>query len=121
MKRLRLILLGALLVAPLVFAVDGKLFTWIPPTEREDATPLPESEIASYNIYCDGDPAPVFTQSHIPSGNQTWQSHRTDFALGVHSCHATTVDTGGLESDPSNIVNFTVTPERPLPPVFAVQ
>ena len=121
MNRWKIPILALILASPLTLAVDGKLFTWIPPTEREDATPLPESEIASYNIYCDGDPTPVFTQSHIPSGNQTWQSHRTDFALGVHACHATTVDTGGLESDPSNVVNFTVTPERPLPPVFAVQ
>ena len=121
MKRLRLLLIGLLLVAPLTFAVGEKLFTWTPPTERVDATSMPESEIKEYKIYCDGDANPIWTQSHVPSGNQTWQAPAGTFALGTHSCHATTVDTLDQESDSSNTVNFTVSPALPRPPILAVQ
>ena len=113
--------LALLLLSPLVFGAGGKLFTWTPPTERIDATPLPDSEIDSYKIYCDGDANAIWTQTNQPGPDEQWQAPDGTFALGSHSCHATTIDTGGLESDPSNTVNFTVSPERPKAPIFAVQ
>ena len=118
---IKILIISLIVCSPLTFAVGEKLFTWTPPTERVDNTPMPESEIDRYNIYCDGDPTPVWTQSHMPSGNQTWQAPPGTFALGAHQCYATTVDTEGQESDPSNTVNFTVSPERPKPPTLVVQ
>jgi hypothetical protein len=132
LKRLKLILFGLMLVSPLVFAVGEKTFSWIPPTEYEaDANgvvaPLPNADITSYSIYCEGallvniPNAPVDTDEYIaPPGT---------FAIGTHSCHATTVvetlDTDGnlvmSESVPSNVVSFTVAPDQPRPPVLAVQ
>lgn len=109
------------LTSPLVFAVGEKTFTWQPPTERVDGEALPQAEIASYNIYCDGVETPIWTQPNEPLGTDTWIAPSETFARGTHSCFATTVDTEGQESDPSNIVNFTVSPARPLPPSLAVQ
>jgi hypothetical protein len=110
-----------LLLSSVVFGIGGKTFTWQPPTQRMDGTALPQTEIREYKIYCDGDPAPVWTQENVPLNTDTWVAPDGTFALGTHVCFATTVDTTGQESDPSNTVNFTVTPERPNAPVFAVQ
>jgi len=112
-----------LLLSSLVFAQGSvqKTFTWTPPTEREDNTPLPDSEIASYKIYCDGDSTPIWTQTNQPGADERWEAPAGSFALGAHNCHATTVDTGGLESGPSNVVPFTVTLANPKPPVFVLQ
>lgn len=113
--------LALLCIAPLVFAVGGKTFTWQPPTQRMDGSALPQAEIREYKIYCDGDPLPVWTQENVPLNTDTWIAPDGTFSVGTHSCFATTVDTEGQESDPSNTVNFTVTPERPNAPVLAVQ
>jgi len=112
-----------LLLSSLVFAQGTvqKTFTWTPPTEREDGTALPDIEIASYKIYCDGAPAPIWTQTNQPGADERWEAPAGSFALGPHNCHATTVDTGGLESGPSNTVPFTVTLANPKPPVFVLQ
>ena len=115
-----------LLVSPLVFAVGGKTFTWIPPTEREpDAAgvvePLPNVEIEEYRIYCDGDAVPVWTQTNQPVDTDSWIAPNGTFALGTHVCQATAVDTEGQESDRSNSVNFTVSLERPKAPTLVVQ
>jgi len=124
---LRKWLLALLLVSPLVFAVGEKTFNWTPPTEYVSGDPLPNVDITSYSIYCGGallanvPNAPVDTDEYIaPPGT---------FAIGTHSCHATTVvetlDIDGnlvmSESEPSNVVSFTVAPDQPNPPVLAVQ
>lgn len=121
MKHLKLLVLGLILVSPLTFAVGEKLFSWEPPTERVDGTALPEVEIDRYRIYCDGNPTFVWEQTHVPTGMQTWQAPANTFALGSHNCHATTIDTEGQESDPSNVVNFIVLPARPKAPILVVQ
>lgn len=119
--------LALLLLSSLVLAqAPGKTFTWEPPTEREpDSTgfsaPLADSEIASYSIYCDGSATPIWTQPNQPGDDETWAAPAGTFALGPHSCHATTIDTGGRESGPSNVVPFTVTLANPRPPVFVLQ
>ena len=116
-------ILALLLLSSLVFAQGSvqKTFTWTPPTERVDNTPLPDNEIASYKIYCDGAPAAIWTQTNQPGADERWEAPAGSFALGAHNCHATTVDTGGRESDPSNVVPFTVTLANPKPPVFVLQ
>ncbi len=115
-------ILALLLVSSLVLAqTPGKTFTWTPPTEREDNTPLADSEIASYSIYCDGSATPIWTQTNQPGADEIWASPAGTFALGDHSCHATTIDTGGRESGPSNAVPFSVTLANPKAPVFVLQ
>lgn len=121
-------IVALLLLSSLVFAQGSvqKTFTWEPPTEREPdengiSVPLPDSEIASYNIYCDGVSAAIWQQTNQPGDDERWEAPAGSFALGAHSCHATTVDTGGRESDPSNVVPFTVTLANPKPPVFVLQ
>ena len=37
-----------LLCAPLVFAIESKTFTWVPPSQNTDGSALPDAEIASY-------------------------------------------------------------------------
>lgn len=117
-----------LLLASITLAAANKTFTWQPPTEREVdpdtgiAELLLNSEIKEYRIYCDGDTVmPVHIQPNVPLDADTWIAPHNQFAVGTHNCFATTVDIGGLESVPSNTVNFTVTQERPNAPVFAVQ
>jgi len=114
-------IIALLSLSTVVFALGGKTFTWNSPTEREDSSPLPDNEIAAFNIYCDGDLVPIWTQTNEPNDLDQWIAPDNTFALGTHVCYATTLDTGGLESDPSNAINFTVTPAKPKPPVFAVQ
>ncbi len=121
-------ILALLLLSSLVFAQGSvqKTFTWVAPTEREPdengfSAPLPNDEIASYNIYCDGNATPIWQHTNAPNVDERWEAPAGSFALGSHSCHATTVDTGGRESDPSNTVPFTVTLANPKPPVFVLQ
>lgn len=94
---------------------ENKDFTWTNPTTRIDGSALDIADIASTRIYCDGDTSP--TLETLDNG----EAINGDFGIGDHSCFATTVDTDGQESDPSNTVNFTITPARPNPPVLSVQ
>lgn len=114
-------LLVLIFLLPLTVTVAQKTFVWTPPTEREDTTPLPDAEIASYNIYCDGLPDPIWNQNHEPTNEQRWISPPGTFARGYHECYATTVDTDSQESGPSNTVNFIVAPPPPAAPVLVVQ
>lgn len=118
MKRLKL-LIALLLVSPLVFAVGEKTFTWTPPTEYEDDTPLAQDQIASYDIECDGQL--LVNVPNQPLDTDTYQAPPGTFSVGTHSCVAYTVTVDGTRSGPSNTVNFTVAPGVPKPPVFAVQ
>lgn len=119
MKSAKLIF-ALLLVSPLVFAVGEKTFTFTPPTQYEDGTPLPQSEIASYDIECDG--SLLTNLPNIPLDTDTYQAPPGTFATGTHACQAFTVTTEGVRSGPSNTVNFTVAPGVPSPPInFAVQ
>ena len=125
MKLLRV--LALLCLSSLVFAASTKTFTWVAPTEREPdpvsgfEAPLPQAEIAEYRFYCDGATDPVHVQPNVPLNTDTWVAQGGTFANGSHSCQATTVDTEGQESDRSNTVNFTVSPERPKAPTLVVQ
>lgn len=128
MKSAKLIL-ALLLVSPLVFALGEKTFEWTPPTEYEltqdqidnglPASPLPQSEIASYDIECDG--SLLANVPNNPLDTDEYQAPPGTFAVGNHSCVAFTVTTAGVRSAPSNAVNFTVAPGVPKPPVFALQ
>ena len=71
--------------------------TFAPPTEREDATPLPITDIQHYQVYVSGNP-----DITIPNTNNTGE---IVLSPGLYDIHVTTVDTDGRESVPSNIVS----------------
>ena len=103
-----------LAAAPLAMSAP-KDFSWSNAAQRVDGSAFdPATEQAEVRIYCDGDTAPTFVS---PGASNTFTG---EFAFGSHTCHATTVDQYGLESDPSNSVTFVVTPARPNPPVLNV-
>ena len=118
MKRLTA-LAALLLLSTMVFGLGEKTFTWTPPTQYEDASPLAQSEIASYDIECDG--ALLTSVQNVPLDTDQYLAPPGTFAVGDHSCVAYTVTTDGVRSAPSNTVNFTVAPGTPNPPVLAVQ
>ena len=111
MKKTILALL--LLTAPLVFSYEQSTFDWTPPTERVDGSPLPQSEIASYNIYCNGG---LLGNVVNTTSTDTWQSPQGSTPPGDYLCYATTLDTDGLESAPSNTKAFIVEPSAPGAP-----
>lgn len=112
-------ILALLLVSPLVFAVGEKTFNWTPPTQYEDATPLPQTDIASYDIECDG--SLLVNVPNAPLDTDQYVAPPGTFAVGDHACVAYTITTLGVRSQPSNAVNFTVSPGVPNPPVLSVQ
>lgn len=117
---LRKWLLALLLVSPLVFAVGEKTFTFTPPTQYEDGTPLSQQEIASYDIECDG--SLLTNLQNVPLSRDTYVAPPGTFATGTHVCQAFTITTEGTRSGPSNSVNFTVDPGVPGPPInFVVE
>ena len=109
-----------LLLSSVVFAVGEKTFRWEPPTEYSDGTPLPQSEIASYDIECDG--SLLANVPNTPLDTDSFFAPPGTFAVGSHTCVAYTWSTEGVRSVASNPVNFTVAPGTPGPPInFVVE
>lgn len=108
---LALLVAVGLIAVPSVFAVTTD-WTYTRATLRVDGTPITEAEIAETRLYCDGDPTPVAVEFGASGALQA------ELSVGSHDCYATHVDTGGLESDPSNTVTRVVLPVRPNPPVL---
>ena len=108
-----------LLLSSVVFAIGEKTFTWTPPTQYDDGSNLPQSEIASYDIECDG--ALLANILNVPLDTDTYQAPSGTFAVGSHSCVAYTWSIDGVRSVASNATNFTVAPGVPNPPILAVQ
>jgi hypothetical protein len=71
-------------------------FSFVPPTEREDGTPLKIEEIKAYRVYVNGQRA-----STVRSDVTTFT---LDLDTGTHQVHMTTVDKKERESQPSNTV-----------------
>lgn len=119
MKKLLLVLMLCLPLT-VTWAVGEKTFTFTPPSQYTDGTPLPQSMIASYDIECDG--SLLVNLLNVPLQTDTYQAPAGTFATGDHACQAFTVTTEGSRSGPSNTVNFTVAPGIPGAPInFAVQ
>ena len=117
-----LIRIAALLaLSSLVFAAGNKTFDWTPPVTNTDGSVLTNAEIESYNFYCDGNAVAIHNQINVPLNIDTWAAPDNTFSTGDHSCFATTVNTDGVESPPSNNVNFTVAPATPNPPVLSAR
>lgn len=101
-----------LVAAPILYA--GVLpLEWTNAVERIDGTTFdPATEQAEIRIYCNGVPTPMF----VSTGAAT--SLTEIVPAGNYTCYATTVDTDGQESFPSNEITKTVTKALPNPPVL---
>ena len=84
-------LLLLLLFSGSVFA-DTATFTFIPPTEREDNSPLLPAEIGGYNVFVNG----VINETSplLPTAT----GFTLDLPSGAHTVTVTTMDTDGRES-----------------------
>jgi len=119
MKWVKRLLLLLLICSPVLFAYQNKTFLWTPPTQNEDGSPLLDSEIASYNIFCAESAATQTTLlgTVTNTGNTTqWTSPDGSLPPGDYVCFATTVRNDGAESGRSNTVNFSVPQATPDPP-----
>ena len=74
------------------FADTGE-FTFVPPTEREDSSPLLPSEISGYTVDLNG--IPVDTINPLPS---TATGFTLDLPIGDNVIRILTVDTDGRQS-----------------------
>lgn len=82
------------------------LFTWTPPSEFTDGSPLdPATDLQYYEIRCTG-PQPVTLQVS-PDADQL-QTIRGTFAVGSYECAMVSVAKDGRESAPSAPVFFDV-------------
>ncbi len=113
MKRLIMITLALCMLAPLTLAWQNQDFSWVPPTENTDGSPLADSDIGSYNIYCDGSLLGTVTNT---DGTDEWTSPDGSLSPGTHVCSATTINTDGVEGPESNSANFIVPPSVPGAP-----
>ena len=86
-------LLPIILLASFSVLADTANITWTAPTERENNVLLPQSEIASYNLY--------LNKVLIVKGIPTIASTYTVEITGDSVLNMTTVDTDGRESVPS--------------------
>jgi len=119
MKWVKRLILLLLICSPVLFAFQNKTFTWTPPTQNDDGSPLLDSEIASYTIFCAEVNAPSATLlgTVTNTGNTTqWTSPDGSLPPGTYDCFAHTVRNDGAESGRSNTVNFLVPQATPDPP-----
>jgi hypothetical protein len=111
-RAIALLLLAGLTIQANTQAVPSAYrLTWIPGLSYTDGTPLDESEITHYPLYCGGqhvaDIANDFTRAYIVDV--------TMLGAGDHTCVISEV-VGGIESVASDSVTFPLgrrTPSRP--------
>lgn len=107
MKKLLLTLI--VLCAPTLALADIAL-TWTRPTQRVDGTALPVTEIASYklNVTLNGNPLPTVSIAG------DLQAHTfVDTVKGRYCFTLQTIDTDGLQSDPTQEVCRRANPKSP--------
>lgn len=103
-----LVALGLVVAIP-IEAIEMTV-TYTRATEYSDGTPMPLSDIAESRLYCDG--ALVATE---PGADQDWNP---DMAPGTYQCYGTHYDIYDRESIPSNMIQRTVVPGLPNPPIL---
>lgn len=114
---------GALLALAVIIGgvalAGSKSFIWTNPTANVDGTPFdPATEQAETRIYCGEDVAAFVPEQ--PGTPQTLTPYTVtqgaiatttkEFLAGEHTCFATVFSVYGYESEPSNVITFTVTP-----------
>jgi len=115
----RTTIVAIIVASPVLFAYQNKTFTWTPPTQNTDGSPLIDSEISSYSIFCaevNATQATLLgTVTNTGNTNQ-WTSPDGSLPPGTYDCFATTVRNDGAESGRSNTINFSVPQATPAPP-----
>ncbi len=101
-----------LMLSTLVFAID-RTVSWTPPTQNTDGSVLLEQDLDYYTFYCDGLEY-VVIDSII--GTNTAVISLDGLTEGSHTCDLTVTSLAGVESGPSNSINFTIGPRVPNPP-----
>lgn len=120
--RYLILILIVLLLLPVVALTDdiyAPRFTWEPPTEFVSGHRLdPAVDLVEFRLYCTPqlDGAPIV----LEHTDAEWQAPNRLFPPGDYACYMTSLATTGIESDPSNTAEFTVSPDRPRPTVLFV-
>lgn len=96
-----------------VAAADSLTWTWTTPTQREDGTALPLSEIKEYKVNWTLN-GTALTPVIIPGTLTTYTL--SGLAPGRYCANLTTVDTDGLESAPTGDVCRKARPKPPGSP-----
>jgi hypothetical protein len=104
-----LILLTAALFTPTLWAGEARL-SWVPPTEREDGSPI--GEALTYRVLW-GQDSRQYDHSEMVSETEYTVA---DLGPGVWYFAVTAIDAGGLESDYSAEASKTFEASPPLPP-----
>lgn len=100
-------LIALMLLALLAVPAMAETLSWTPPTERADGTPLdPMTEIAEYRLVC-GEVVTSIEPTVAEGEQYELTKHQVLPDYGTWDCHMTTVDTDGLESEPSESVSIT--------------
>jgi hypothetical protein len=101
----------------LSFSVFAKTVTWEAPTTRQDGKTLTIEELSHYNLYCDD-----VIVVEIPAVSSDGRYEVSEIELfseyGTHPCTMTAVDTDGLESIQSNVVEVVWEPKSPSAPTI---
>ena len=92
-----------------VVAFQDVTWSWTPPTEYVDNTPILEGAIEGYKLYCNGEDA-----ISIPNVTNFTKS----LSPGTYVCYVT-VTAHGIESDPSNSTTKVIDWPQPKPPVLS--
>ena len=103
-----------LLLLPIMASAGTKTLTWTNATEYENGTPFnAATQQEGVRIYCDG----AVTPTLVSPG--ALESIIGEFAVGFHTCAATTLDIFGAESVLSISTTFEIVappPVKPNPP-----
>ena len=103
-KRILQAIVAIVLISPLVFG-ESKTFTWIPPLEYEDGTPLFDGDIKEYTLSCDSGLEVIIKNE---GKTNSWISRNTEFEPGIYTCWVTATAVNNLTSDHSNYDQFAV-------------
>lgn len=111
-------ILGLLMLMPLSAWAGEAVLTWTNSSMRIDGSPLASSEIAAtlieYGLCADGK-VPASPQTATAQGSAMTLTIQ-DLGAGAWCFQASTRDTDGLTSAPSNVASKTIVPAAPAPP-----
>ena len=121
------ILVAIGLIVPVVLYAEAKTFNWTNPVMNVDGSAYDAAtEQAGARIYCNVDAAAFVPETPDLAQSYTWVAvaangdtgTTADFSAGTYGCFATVINMDGRESDPSNVIEFTIMLPRPSPPVL---
>ena len=97
------------------YVPSTSVLNWVPGLVYDDGTPLDETAIEKYDLYCNG--AHVLSLSN--DFTRTYTVSVDLLGAGTHTC-ALSETVGGLESIVSNTVSFSLGQRRPSAPTLTV-